>query len=137
MNNNLTFGEFAINALAVGCVAAIAHPVGFLGGAVFGGIGYIIGKPVCNVCIKALDADKPHSSSFSKIAAAVAGLFVGSAVSAWAVKVAFGLDISFKAAVLLNVAGGFAAIGIVIGVVALFGAGALAIISANAKSSSW
>jgi len=95
---------FTGTAFAVGLSSAIiSSPAGFLGGAVFGGISYLVGRPVERIVTKIFNTDQHTASKISQFVGAVTGFLAGTAV-AWGISSALGVSLTFGGAVVLTIA---------------------------------
>lgn len=91
----LTIGSTALAA------AAIAHPIGAAGGAVFGCFSYLVGRPVQYICEKAFNTNQPTASTISKIVSIIASCLIGVA-AAWGLTLAVGIKLTFLAALIIS-----------------------------------
>lgn len=75
--------------------AIISSPAGAGGGAIFGAISYLVGRPVQQI----IEKNSPDSKTLGWVAGFIAGT-----AAAWAISSALGVALTFKGAIFLTIA---------------------------------
>lgn len=92
---------------------ALANPVGAAGGAIMGGVGFLVGRPVEYISTKVFNTDKEDASLISRVVGAATGFFasVGATV---AIASLLGVSITFGSACILSLVTTGIAVGVVL-----------------------